>query len=183
MGNDTSIDYIIRHVFLPPGLPQKDDENVEKGTCLIEAVLAALILFQQEHVSEQEEKEERAEWSACIKMVENMLELRNQYGGGLAADRLSEKLSGMTDGGKLETTRKFDPQSSLSPSLSFLSFLSFLLNKRKRKEKKEFQSWLTSFVFAFWFFFLSRYPGTTSRLSECRPHHTKTFRRICIRVI
>lgn len=180
MGNDTSIDYIIRHVFLPPGLPQKDDENVEKGTCLIEAVLAALILFQQKHVSEQEEKEERAEWSACIKMVESMLELRNQYGGGLAADRLSEKLSGMTDGGKLETTRKFDPQSSLS----FLSFLSFLLNKRKRKEKKEFQSWLTSFVLAFCFvFFFCRYPGTTSRLSECRPHHTKTFRRICIRVI
>lgn len=114
MGKDTNIDYIIRHVFLPPELPQKDDENVEKGTCLIEAVLAALTLFQQEHISEQEEKKEHAEWSACIKMVENMLELRNEYGGGLEANRLGEKLSGMVDGGKLETKRKFDPQSSPS---------------------------------------------------------------------
>lgn len=106
MGKDSKIDYVIRHVFLPPKLPQADDEDVEKGTYLIEAVFAALVLFQQEYVSEQE-KEERAEWSACIKMVENMLGLRNQYGGGLDADKLSEKLSGMIDGGKVETNEKF----------------------------------------------------------------------------
>lgn len=105
MGEDDNLDYIIRHVFLPPKLPQKDDENFEKGTCLIEAVLAALILFQQEYVSEQQE-EERAEWGACVKMVEN--KLRIQCGRGLEADKLGEKLSRMDDRGKIETNEKKD---------------------------------------------------------------------------
>ena len=106
MGKDNDIDYIITHVFLPPELPQKDDEDVGKRTCLIEAVLAALISFQHKNdISEQQEEEEKekcVEWSAYVKMLETMLELRNQYEGGLEADKLGEKLRGMIDGGKVE---------------------------------------------------------------------------------
>lgn len=105
-----NIDYIIRHVFLPPKLPQKDDEDVEKGTCLIEAVLAALISFQQNHgFSEQQEEKENegekncVEWSACVRMLGNMLELRNQCGAELDADKLGKKLREMIEGGKIET--------------------------------------------------------------------------------
>lgn len=135
MGND-NIDYQIRHVFLPPKLPQKDDEDVEKETCLIEAVLAALILF-QEHISgEQQQEEERLEWSACIKMVENMLELRNRYGGGLEADKLEEKLRGMIDGGKLGVKKEKNGFLTLSPPLQLNLSLLPLEQNQKRKETK-----------------------------------------------
>lgn len=110
MGKDNDIDYIITHVFLPPKLPQKDDEDVEKRTYLIEAVLAALISFQHKNdISEQqeekdgeEEKEKCVEWSAYVKMFGTMLELRNQYEGRLEADKLGKKLREMIDGGKVE---------------------------------------------------------------------------------
>lgn len=105
MGKDNNIDYIIRHVFLPPKLPQKDDEDVEKETCLIEVVLAALISFRDRHDFSEQQEERFVEWSACVKMLDNMLELRNQCGEelGLEADKLEEKLRGMIDGGKVET--------------------------------------------------------------------------------
>lgn len=171
MGGDKSLEYIIRHVFLPPELPQKDDEDVEKGTCLIEAVLAALILFRQKHVSEQED-EERAEWSACVKMVENMLELRNERGGGLEADKLSEKLRGMSDGGKVETNEKMTPN-PLPLSLSLSPF-----EQTKNKRRKRILKLVNVLCLCILVFF--RYPSAASRLSERRPHHTKTFRRICL---
>ncbi len=103
--NDNDIEYIIRHVFLPPKLPQKDDEDVEKDTCLIEAVLAALISFRDKYAISEQQEERFVEWSACVKMLDNMLELRNQGGEELKleADKLEEKLRGMIDGGKVET--------------------------------------------------------------------------------
>lgn len=102
---DNNIDYIIRHVFLPPKLPQKDDEDAEKKTCLIEAVLAALISFRDKHDISEQQEESFMEWSACIKMLDNMLELRNQCGEELEleADKLEEQLREMIDGGKVET--------------------------------------------------------------------------------
>lgn len=117
MGKDNNIDYIIRHVFLPPKLPLEDDEDVEKGTFLIDAVLAALISFQHKHDLSEQQEEKCVEWSACVKMLENMLELRNRRGAELEADKLEEKLRGMVDGGKVET-KILNPYSSLSLSLS-----------------------------------------------------------------
>ena len=87
------LDYIIDHVFLPSKLPQKDDSNTTKGASLVEEVLAALRLLQA-HVP----KQARLEWVPCIKMVGNMLELRDHF-GGLVANNVGTALRGMIDGG------------------------------------------------------------------------------------
>lgn len=87
------LDYIIHHVFLPPKLPQKDDSGVEKTNALIEMVLAATSLL-QDHLPEQE----RSEWNPCMKMMRNMLELKNQS-GHLIAKKLKRALRNMADGG------------------------------------------------------------------------------------
>ena len=91
MGED--LGYIINHIFLPPKLPQKDDSNAAKNASLLVEVLAALESLRA-HVSTQE----RSEWMRCIKMVSNMLDLRDPL-GGLAAKKLETTLKEMIDGG------------------------------------------------------------------------------------
>ena len=88
-----ALDYIINHVFLPPKLPQKDDSDVTKASSLVEELLAALESFQA-HVPEQE----RLEWVHCIKMVRNMLQIRDHFGGLLAKD-VETALREMVNGG------------------------------------------------------------------------------------
>jgi hypothetical protein len=88
------LNYIVTHVFLPSKLPQEDDSNATKGASLAEEVLTALRLLQA-HVP----PEERSGWIPCIKMVNNMLQLRDHY-GGLVAREVEIKLMGMVDGGK-----------------------------------------------------------------------------------
>lgn len=87
------LNYVINHVFLPSKLPQKDDSSATKGASLVEEILAALRLLQP-HIP----KQERSEWIPCIKMVGNMLELRNHL-GGLAAKKVETTLREMIDGG------------------------------------------------------------------------------------
>ncbi len=88
--------YIINHVFLPPKLPQKNDNDFTKRASVIEELLVALRSL-QDHISEQE----RSEWVPCIKMVSNMLELRDHF-GGLVAGKLETTLRKMVDGGMHE---------------------------------------------------------------------------------
>lgn len=94
MGKD--LNYIINHVFLPSKLPQKDDSNATKGASLVKEVLLALRSF-QDSIPEQE----RSEWIPCIKMVGNMLEIRDHF-GGLVAKKVETTLRGMVDGGTNE---------------------------------------------------------------------------------
>ena len=91
MGKD--LNYIINHVFLPSKLPQKDDSNATKGASLAKEVLSALRSL-QDNIPEQE----RSEWIPCIKMVGNMLEIRDHF-GGLVAKKVEMTLRGMVDGG------------------------------------------------------------------------------------
>ena len=88
------LDYIINHVFLPPKLPQKDDSDARKSASLIDELLAALRSLQA-HIPEQE----RSEWIPCIKMVGNMLELRDHL-GGLVAEKVQTTLKKMMDRGE-----------------------------------------------------------------------------------
>lgn len=92
----TELDYIINHVFLPPKLPHKDDNGVEETNALIEMVLAATNLL-QDHLPEQE----RSEWIPCMKMMRNMLELKNKS-GHLIAKKLQTALRKMVDGGTID---------------------------------------------------------------------------------
>ena len=88
------LNYIVNHVFLPLRLPQKDDSNVRKDALLTEEVLAALRLLQA-HIPTQE----RSEWIPCIKMVGNMLQIRDHF-GALVAEKVQITLKGMVDGGR-----------------------------------------------------------------------------------
>lgn len=92
------MNYIIDHVFLPPKLPQKDDSDARKSASLIDELLAALRSLQL-HISEQE----RSEWIPCIKMVGNMLELRDHL-GGLVAENVQTSLKKMMDRGMDKTS-------------------------------------------------------------------------------
>lgn len=85
--------YIINHVFLPPQLPHKDDNGVEETRALIEMVLAAAKLFQA-HLPEKE----RSELVPCIKMIGNMLELKDES-GKLRSQKVEKALRNMSDGG------------------------------------------------------------------------------------
>lgn len=87
------LNYIVDHVFLPSKLPQKDDSNATKSVSLAEEVLTALRLLQA-HIPTQE----RSEWIPCIKMVSNMLQTRDHF-GGLEAKKVEITLRGMVDGG------------------------------------------------------------------------------------
>ena len=87
------LDYIINHVILPPKLPQKDDSDATKDSSLVEELLVALKSFQA-HIPEQQ----RLEWIPCIKMVRNMLQIGDHF-GGLVAEEVETTLRDMVDGG------------------------------------------------------------------------------------
>lgn len=90
------IEYV-NHVFLPPELRQKNDSDDTKSPSLIKELLAALRSLQA-LVPEQE----RSEWTPCIKMVGNMLELRDHL-GGLAVEKVQITLGKMIYGGTNES--------------------------------------------------------------------------------
>ena len=90
------LNYIIDHVFLPLRLPQKDDSDDEKSISLIKELRAALNLLQA-YIPDQE----RSGWIPCINMVNNMLELRDHF-GGLVAKKVETTLRKMIDGGTNE---------------------------------------------------------------------------------
>ena len=87
------LEYIINHVFLPPKLPHQDDSGVEETNALIKTVLATTNVFQN-HLSEQE----RSGWISCMKMMRNMIELKDRS-GHLMAEKLQLALREMSEGG------------------------------------------------------------------------------------
>jgi hypothetical protein len=68
-----------------------------KSASLIKELLAALRSLQA-LVPEQE----RSEWTPCIKMVDNMLELRDHF-GGLAVEKVQITLGKIIYGGTTES--------------------------------------------------------------------------------
>ena len=86
------LNYIINHVFFPPKLPQKDDNDATKASSLVEELLAALESFQVD-IPEQE----RLGWIPCINVVRNMLQIRDHF-GGLVAKEVEITLREMVDG-------------------------------------------------------------------------------------
>ncbi|KAI9890486.1 MAG: hypothetical protein M1814_003970 [Vezdaea aestivalis] len=84
----SKLQYIFNHVFLPPRLPQEDDESPAKATALIEHFLEALRLFYDSL------PEERLRWIRCIKMLENILILQ-YHGGKMSVEKLKTVLMDM----------------------------------------------------------------------------------------
>jgi hypothetical protein len=94
MAND--LDYIINHVFLTQKLPQEDDSNTTEAALLAKEVSLALKLYKA-HIPTRDH--EKLTW--CIKMVDDMLQTRDDY-GGLVAKEIRDKLGDMVDGGACE---------------------------------------------------------------------------------
>ena len=90
---DTDLQYTINHIFLPPRLPQKDDDNVKNNVALSKRVLAALQALQA-YVPEQQ----NLEWAPYIQMVKNIIELRDEA-GYLMPQAIERRLGEMSDGG------------------------------------------------------------------------------------
>jgi hypothetical protein len=87
------LEYMVHHVFLPPRLPQSDDNDVNKEQQLVERYLSSLQSFQKFLG-----QEERLPWQSCIKMVSKMLEMR-ESNGDLSAAALDLSLENLVDGG------------------------------------------------------------------------------------
>jgi hypothetical protein len=88
------LEYVIRHVFLPPKLPQSDDTDPANDASLTKAVHDALVAFLA-HVP----ADERQVWNTCVETTSNMLEMRNSS-NGLVEDKVAEALNGLFEGGE-----------------------------------------------------------------------------------
>ncbi|OCK75837.1 hypothetical protein K432DRAFT_307659, partial [Lepidopterella palustris CBS 459.81] len=73
--DEEAFQYQINHVFLPPELPQKDDTSPLHEKALMETVSAALKRFRSYF-----QPSERPELDRCIRMVGNMICLRDANG-------------------------------------------------------------------------------------------------------
>ncbi len=87
------LEYIIRHVFLPPRLPQGDDWDEIKNVALINSVLDAL----REH-DEFIPIPDRSRWHHCRQMLQRIIHFRDDR-GGLVTERLASSLNDLIDGG------------------------------------------------------------------------------------
>ncbi|OCK82068.1 hypothetical protein K432DRAFT_424453 [Lepidopterella palustris CBS 459.81] len=95
MSKESSLDYIINHVFLPSKLPQCEDYQVTMSNGLLLEFLDALEAY-QDHLP----PEERALWKPCVKMIQTMYELHDSS-VALDAKTLSSKLAAMAYGDSL----------------------------------------------------------------------------------
>lgn len=86
------LEFIINHVFLPPKLPDKADENVEeKGSALLGIVLGTAKAYQKQLPGPY------PRWNSCIRMLSTMGDL--QTGKSLAGARLGNAIKNMRAGG------------------------------------------------------------------------------------
>lgn len=93
MDSSNSLHYIINHVFLPPKLPQKDDNDVEMDFAIIEKCKEALQSFQA-YISTNGDWR----WAVCDKMLEKMLEMRDRS-GDMTSENVEASLRSMIDRG------------------------------------------------------------------------------------
>ncbi|ESZ91788.1 hypothetical protein SBOR_7826 [Sclerotinia borealis F-4128] len=91
MASSSTLTYVIDHIFLPPKLPQKDDNDFEKDLVLMKECKTSLSLFQAYWPSQ-----EHWRWVACAKMLREMIESRDPC-GDMISERLENSLDEMKD--------------------------------------------------------------------------------------
>ncbi|KAF9473711.1 hypothetical protein BDN70DRAFT_362759 [Pholiota conissans] len=87
--------YTLNHVFLPPKLPQNNDDllqNINGDVTLCKLAYEAALLF-PEHLPERE----RAHWRSVIKMLRNLIDSVDPNRGFAAKDELAKTISGLED--------------------------------------------------------------------------------------
>ena len=88
-----TLGYLIDHVFLPPKLPQEDDECPKNSEALINVCLTTLSEF-----THCLPAEERGEWEPLLEMLQYMLAVRDEH-GNLVRENLVDIVDGMNSGG------------------------------------------------------------------------------------
>lgn len=87
-----NLEFIINHVFLPPKLPDKADENFEeKDSALLGVVLGTAKAYQKQLPGPY------PRWNSCVRMLSTMSDLQN--GKSLAKAKLSNAIRNMGAGG------------------------------------------------------------------------------------
>lgn len=87
-----NLEFIINHVFLPPKLPDKADENFEeKDSALLGLVLGTAKAYQKQLPGPY------PRWNSCVRMLSTMSDLQN--GKSLAKAKLSNAIRNMGAGG------------------------------------------------------------------------------------
>ena len=87
------LEYIIRHVFLPPHLPQADDYSASSNAALLTEVRDALVEFQS-----LTPVMKHSVWDGCTKMIQ-VMESIHGGSGGLQPENLGLALVNMVSGG------------------------------------------------------------------------------------
>ncbi|KAK0456871.1 hypothetical protein EV421DRAFT_1755305 [Armillaria borealis] len=88
--DDTLLNYIINHVFLPPILPQEDDRDEKHESGLCSALLECVQRYQS-HLDDNGEQK----WSHILKMLQNFeLSLKMSLSLKLVYDQLSDMACG-----------------------------------------------------------------------------------------
>lgn len=94
MAQDSSLQYSINHIFLPPKLPQEDDANIAEDLTLTKEYQAALESFA--HLFPQD----NSKWASYAKMLSTTLDSRDMC-GDMIFENVEMSLGQMTSGGKL----------------------------------------------------------------------------------
>lgn len=93
MAISENLTYVINHVFLPPKLPQKEDDYIpEKDNAIGEHCKSAIASF-RDYLPDQRSKS-KLKWAVCDRMIRNLLELRDPVEGAVS-DKLGKYIAEM----------------------------------------------------------------------------------------
>ncbi|MCJ1353709.1 MAG: hypothetical protein MMC33_003696 [Icmadophila ericetorum] len=87
----TRLNYLIHHTFLPPKLPQQDDNDHLKDKLLLTHCSSALKYFQ-----DLLPQHERPIWTPCVKMVDKLVNLRGDS-ASFPTKQLGRELASLSD--------------------------------------------------------------------------------------
>jgi hypothetical protein len=101
MAKTTPLEYILNNIFLPPQLPQYDDQTEMNDEALCQFVWKTAREFQNAL-----KHEEKMIWKPVQKMLEHLAVLTEE--GGFNTATVKELLGQMRDGGMYRDIWKFD---------------------------------------------------------------------------
>jgi hypothetical protein len=88
----SNLQYAVNHVFLPPELPQHDDQTVAHDKFLCDHVCGSIVAYQAGLPAQ-----ESSQWDSILTMVENLG--RTQEFNVLSPETIANQISRMRHGG------------------------------------------------------------------------------------
>ena len=108
--------YAVHHVFLPPQLPQEDDQTADRDRFLCELISQSIVAYQRRLPDSQ-----KSQWDPILRMVDNLTS--SQASDVLSAETIERQISHMRAGGTVihcRHTKNFTAQGSFADTLTFL---------------------------------------------------------------